>query len=178
MTRTGKIARLPRRLREELNHRLDDGEQGATLVAWLNAHEAVRRVLDRDFGGRPITEQNLSDWRQGGFIEWQKHQDACDWVRTLAGDADHLADESGIMPISDRLSSMVALSLGKLIPALTADALASPDKREDFWHLLRELARLRRDDFEATRVRTQLEATFHTRRHARSHIPDTEAGRS
>jgi hypothetical protein len=33
MTRTGKIARLPREVREELNRRLQNGEQGKRLVA-------------------------------------------------------------------------------------------------------------------------------------------------
>jgi hypothetical protein len=167
MIRNGKIARLPRRIREQLNRRLDDGEQGAPLVEWLNRLPEVNLVVQRDFNNRPITEQNLSEWRQGGFLEWQKQQESCDWVRTLAGDAEQLVQQSGVMPISDRLSSMAALSLGKLIPALAADALSDADKRDDFWRLLRELARLRRDDFEATRVRSHLELSHAQRRNAR-----------
>jgi hypothetical protein len=37
MTRTGKIARLPRELRDELNRRLREGEPGIRLVEWLNS---------------------------------------------------------------------------------------------------------------------------------------------
>ena len=164
MIRNGKIARLPRRIREQLNRRLDDGEQGAPLVEWLNRLPEVNLVLQRDFNSRPINEQNLSEWRQGGFLEWQKHQESCDWVRTLASDAEQLVEHSGIMPLSDRLSSMAALSLGKLIPTLAADALSDSAKRDDYWRLLRELARLRRDDFEALRVRSYREMT-HRQRH-------------
>src|SRR6478672_11590872 len=120
--RNGKIARLPRSIRDQLNRKLEDAEPGHMLVQWLNAQDAVKRVLDRDFNGRPITEQNLSDWRAGGYVEWQQHQESCEWVRVMAGNADHLAQESGVMPVSDRLSSMAALSLGKLIPSLAADA--------------------------------------------------------
>src|SRR4051812_14524967 len=163
MIRNGKIARLPRPIRDQLNRRLDDGEQGAPLVEWLNRLPEVNRVMERDFNSRPINEQNLSEWRQGGFLEWQKHQESCDWVRTLASDAEQLVEESGVMPLSDRLSSMAALSMGKLIPALAADALADSAKRDDFWRLLRELARLRRDDFEALRVRAYREMS-HTHR--------------
>jgi hypothetical protein len=154
MIRNGKIARLPRRIREELNRRLDDGEHGESLVDWLNGEEDVKRIMERDFKGRPISEQNLSEWRQGGFVEWQQHQESSDWVRNLAGDVEHLAEESGVMPLSDRISTMAALSLGKLIPTLAAEALSDSSKRNDFWRLLRELARLRRDDFEALRVRS------------------------
>jgi hypothetical protein len=35
LTRNGKIARLPLAVRQELNRRLDEGEQGKKLVAWL-----------------------------------------------------------------------------------------------------------------------------------------------
>jgi hypothetical protein len=172
MIRTGKIARLPRSIREQLNRRLEDGEQGAPLVEWLNRLPEVNLVLTRDFNARPITEQNLSDWRAGGYVEWQQHQESCEWVRVMAGNADHLAAESGVMPVSDRLSSMAALSLGKLIPTLAADALSDSGKRNDFWRLLRELARLRRDDFEALRVRSYREMNHRPRRSSRDHDSD------
>ena len=89
----------------------------------------------------------------------------------MAGNADHLAEESGVMPVSDRLSSVAALHLGKLIPTLAADALSDTGKRNDFWRLLRELARLRRDDFEALRVRSYREMN---RRPSRGHDPEDD----
>ena len=49
MTRVGKIARLPRALREQLNHRLQDGELGRRLVDWLNASPEVKAVLAAEF---------------------------------------------------------------------------------------------------------------------------------
>jgi hypothetical protein len=174
MIRNGKIARLPRSIRDQLNRKLEDAEPGHMLVQWLNAQDAVKRVLDRDFNGRPITEQNLSDWRAGGYVEWQQHQESCEWVRVIAGNADHLAEDSGVMPVSERLSSMPALSLGKLIPTLAADALSDSGKRNDFWRLLRELARLRRDDFEALRVRSYREMNHRPRRPSRDHDSDDE----
>ena len=54
MTRTGKIARLPREIREKLNHRLRDGENGKKLVRWLNSAALAQIVLKKEFGGRPI----------------------------------------------------------------------------------------------------------------------------
>lgn len=164
MPRNGKIARLPRSIREQLNLKLDDAESGANLVDWLNSLDPVKRVLDRDFGGRPVTEQNLSEWRQGGFLDWQRQQENSDWVGTLAGDAELLTGRAGVMPISDRLATMASVSLGRLIPTLAADALSDSAKREDFWRLLRELGRLRRDDFESLRVRSYREMNHRPRR--------------
>ncbi len=36
MKRNGKIARLPRAIRDELNRRMDDGQTGQELLPWLN----------------------------------------------------------------------------------------------------------------------------------------------
>ena len=36
MTGNGKIARLPRAIRDELNRRMDDGQTGKELLPWLN----------------------------------------------------------------------------------------------------------------------------------------------
>jgi len=44
-TRNGKIARLPKAARHELNCRLSEGEPGASLVGWLNERDDVKTVL-------------------------------------------------------------------------------------------------------------------------------------
>ncbi len=58
--RNGKIARLPAVLREEVDRRLNDGQNGPEVRGWLNALPGVRAVLDTQFGGRPVSSQNLS----------------------------------------------------------------------------------------------------------------------
>jgi hypothetical protein len=65
MTRNGKIARLPAAIRTELNQRILDGEQGQPLVQWLNGLPKVQAVLQGQFDGHAITENNLSQWRNG-----------------------------------------------------------------------------------------------------------------
>jgi hypothetical protein len=79
-TRNGKIARLPRAIRDQLNQRLDDGDDGQALVHWLNTLPEVQKCLAEHFAGRPISEQNLSEWKAGGFQQWLDHQS----VRELA----------------------------------------------------------------------------------------------
>lgn len=104
MTRNGKIARLPFHIRDELNHRLYDGEQGLRLVEWLNSLPDVKRVLERDFSGHPVNEQNLSDWKAGGYEEWrtqeQEQSRICEQtlaavyaVGEFAAELDHASDE-------------------------------------------------------------------------------------
>jgi hypothetical protein len=153
MTRKGKIARLPRHIRDDLNRRIDDGEPGINLVQWLNAQPDVQHVLERDFNSRPINEQNLTDWKQGGYLDWQQLQESREWVRIVTDEADQVAEDSGLMPLSDRISSMAALAVGKLIRGLASGAESDDAKRADLLRVLKELARLRRDDIEAARSR-------------------------
>ena len=84
MCRNGKIARLPHAVRLELNQRLRDGESGKGLVEWLNGLPEVKAALQREFGGRAIREQNVSEWKQGGFRPSPTPAEA----PALAGEAD------------------------------------------------------------------------------------------
>ena len=84
----GKIARLSRAVRAQLNPRLLDGEEGKQIALWLNSLPEVNERLAEKFEGRPINEQNLSNWRQGGYEDWLAHQEipalaaklAANWV--------------------------------------------------------------------------------------------------
>src|SRR6185369_17750475 len=66
--RHGKIARLPRHLREEINRRLDENQSGVKILAWINAQPEARQVFDNQFDAKPISLQNLSNWRREGFV--------------------------------------------------------------------------------------------------------------
>ena len=72
-TRNGKIARRPKAVRRELHCRLSEGDPGASLGEWLNERDDVKKVLVARFGGRPVSEQNLSEWRAGGYVDGQRH---------------------------------------------------------------------------------------------------------
>jgi len=87
MTRTGKIARLPKAIRDQLNRNLQDNIPGVRLADWLNSLPEVRQVLEEQFDGRAINEMNISDWKSGGFLDWQARQD-------MLGQAQELAEES------------------------------------------------------------------------------------
>jgi len=157
MTRNGKIARLPRYLREKLNRRMDDGEPGPQLLAWLNGCPDVQEVLDRDFGGRPVNEQNLSEWRQGGLRDWQRQQEACEHVHRLTDRAVALDEASEKVRITDRLASVFAVELFKVLEQLLEKDV---DDKERLAHLregLREVRLLRRGDHNVMRLQMELE---------------------
>lgn len=82
--RRGKIATLPAKIREDLCQRMHDGQQGPQLLPWLNGLPEVLDVLDRLWREQPITDSNLSDWRQGGFQDWLRKREAVERTRILA----------------------------------------------------------------------------------------------
>ena len=144
MKRTGKIARLPYDTRQKLNIRLLDNEPGDPLVAWLNAQPQVQIVLREQFDGHPITQQNLSEWRTGGFAVWELRQE----VYGDALEAEETSDEldavtnSGLVDklctvLAGRYASLLVHWDGEVTPALT-------QKLRALHILCRDLTTLRR----------------------------------
>src|SRR5258708_17459522 len=149
MTRTGKIARLPEELRHHLNRRLQDGKPGKQLVVWLNSLPEARAALKEEFGARPITEQNLSEWKLGGYADWERHEGSCALVARLTDEAGDLtvAAEDGV--VSDQLATVVAAELAALTRLMLAETTDPKERWQRLREMLPELARLRREDHKA-----------------------------
>src|ERR1700722_17855515 len=114
MIRNGKIARLPREIRDELNRRLQNGEQGGPLLAWLNALPEVMAVMAREFSNSPVSKQNLSEWRTGGFAEWQARQETLEHARELAADSNEItAATDG--KLTDHLATKLAVRYASVL---------------------------------------------------------------
>jgi hypothetical protein len=112
--RTGKIARLPRDIRDQLNERLERSEPGPQLLQWLNALPEVKEVLKTDFDGVPISKQNLSEWRQGGFQEWLTRRDLWAEVRDVEDFAGELGEDRENV-LADDVATVVAARYASLI---------------------------------------------------------------
>lgn len=134
MARTGKIARLPSAIREELNKRLQEGQLGPQLLPWLNSLPETLKVLDDHFAEQPINAQNLSDWRNGGYQDWLNKKDRVHRVRELAAQATELARANG----GSIAEGALAIASGRILEALeklddaTADGkkLSAPELAE------------------------------------------------
>ena len=112
--RTGKIARLPRYVRDQLNERLERSEPGPQLLQWLNALKDVQALLQKNFAGVPISKQNLSEWRQGGFQEWLARRDFCEDIRDVGQMARHITNEysptvadDAVVVLAGRFSTLI-----------------------------------------------------------------------
>jgi len=123
--RTGKIARPPHPIREQLNRRLESSEDYEPILNWLNALPQARQVIDDHFAGRPISKQNLSDWRSGGFSEWQDRQDAVDFLTNLDDQSDPNPQTSS-SPSTGRMALWLSLQYALAARALVQSAVDQP----------------------------------------------------
>ena len=172
MTRTGKIARLPRTLRDQLNQRLHDGEKGRALIAWLNALPEVQSILTAEFDGSPINGQNLTEWKRGGYRDWVAHQEALCIAERLGEDAAQLQAQ-GNPPFTETLAIWLAARYS------VAARQLSQCQGQEGWRLLREfcadVVRLRRGDHSAQRLRLEREQLelHRQRQHAKTKSEET-----
>ena len=138
MTRNGKIARMPVTVRDELNLRMENGQEGAKLLAWLNGLPAVRETLQASFEGARISKQNLSEWRQGGFREWQLRREWIGQAGELEASANEMRDVVDTAALPGALAGMLAARYAALLNSWDGE----PDRKfEEKLRLLRGLNR-------------------------------------
>lgn len=156
--RTGKIARLPLEIREELNRRIDKGETGVRLVNWLNRLPGVKDALKTHFDGRPINEVNLTEWRNGGYVEWQAQEATLALAREFRANGQKLAAVGG-NELTECLKNAVAAHYAALLQGW--DGVMTDEMRAQLRGLKglsREVARLRRSDREFEQMKINREA--------------------
>jgi len=156
-TRIGKIARLPNDVREKLNRRLLDGEEGQKLLDWLNGLSQTRRVLSAQFGGRPISKQNLSEWNQGGYRDWLRAEEDRLRVDRLIEHAARLAGLDDEGPLSERLATVLLVELAGTLDESRDDSLPPAERWQLLRQMLREVAQMRREDHRAAQLRIEKE---------------------
>lgn len=150
-TRTGKIARLPRVWRDELNRRLDDGVPVKQLTAWLNALPEVRAILESEFQGRPINDQNVCAWKRGGFLDWQRSEAVGGWVQSLVEQGSDLEKVTSGCDLPKTVRTLTLVAMGRLVQdSLLEQSLEK--KRRVVLGVSRELSRVEKSKAEAARA--------------------------
>jgi hypothetical protein len=155
----GKIGRLPATIRDQLNQRMFDGESASTLLPWLNALPVVQALLAARFSGEPVSEQNLSNWRAGGYVQWHKQRERRATVQELAGEDQELDTGSVAREtvLNQRLSRVLtadfAVAARELLVNLT-DPAERCQRLQEFLHTLKYQ---RREDYLTERLKIEIE---------------------
>ncbi len=179
LTRNGKIGRLPKAIQEQLNRRIENGEKGGPLVAWLNALPEVQAVVAAEFEGKGIREQNLSEWRKGGYTHWQRQQEALALARQLGAETGEL-QPAGSPPLTDQMAVWLTVRYLVAIQKLTERSAAGELDLKVLREFCHDVVALRRGDHSGARLKieqerlarereeTEVEAVAHFQRWAKN----------
>jgi hypothetical protein len=154
MTRRGKIARLPQPIREQVNQRLENGEEGKKIVEWLNTLPEVTSLSAADFDGQPVTDSKLSNWKLGGYREWEEQQAALETMLQFQSEAVQLSQAGGPQVIEQLALCLTA----RLATALRPSFAGSDDpaqRLEQLRRLRRDIVALRKGDHDEQWVKIQ-----------------------
>jgi hypothetical protein len=149
--RTGKLARLPHALRDEVNQRLHDGQPANSILDWLNALPEVQSVLREHFNGRPIAACNLTEWKNGGYHDWCLRQDALGIVDSLADQAS-LGDPLLADGFNDKIAQWTSIHLASTARAVLASETDLKARLDLLHQFNADVNRLRRNDLHAERL--------------------------
>ena len=156
MTRHGKIARLPHSIREQINRRLQNSDEGKEIIEWVNTLPEVRAVVDGEFDGQPVSEVNLSNWRLGGYRDWEAQQEALEAVRRFGAHAADINQETGGQ-LTDQLAVCM---IARIAVALQQPASGGDDPVKELQRLralCSDLVALRKGDHNVQWLRIERE---------------------
>jgi len=138
---TGKIARLPKEVRDALNSMLRDGDV---------SYQAILRKLRATWDTpelRSISDQNLSNWKNAGYQQWLAEQEWREEMQEARDDAIKFPgadDGTRLEHAALKLASMRLFQLFKHLDA-TAFANLATQKPESFIRLFAMLPRITRE---------------------------------
>jgi hypothetical protein len=121
--RRGNVARLPKILRDLVNSMLDDGNPYSEIV------KALENSIDPQLP-HPVSERNISNWFDGGYQDYLRHQSWRERIDTRA----------------DRYLDVAATDA----PRLVAGSLYAATL--EISELMDELAQSKADDTDATKL--------------------------
>ncbi len=151
-----KISLFPANVREQVNHRLRNGESADALTEWLNALPEAQAAFAAKSREPTVKEEDVSSWQQGGYRDWLAHLAAMDEVRRVVGEAKELS-QAADGALTDNLAAWLAGRYAIATRQLGVDkGSGAPD-----WNLLRALCHdivdLRRGDHSAESLRIERE---------------------
>jgi hypothetical protein len=167
--RTGKIARLPHAVRQALNERLRDGLSCDDILAWINSLPVARESLQKHGDGAPITQDNISRWRHGGYAGWLEHQQATEALAIMAEAGRGIGQEQ-----REALTGQLALAVAaRMVEELRKfnEMPEGPAKSAAWKNLVWSLTLLRRSEFYAGKL--QLERDKLAAVKAAQKVPET-----
>jgi hypothetical protein len=145
--RNGKVAQLPKAVRDKLNRMLDDG---------LTYKQAIAGLGD---DGKHLNEDNIGNWYKEGFQDWLKERPCLDEWRAKWEFADDLVAQGHGLNIHQMVNQFLANhvheAISELPKGLLLDALRNDPK--NIIHLIQAFPRLTEAEVQCVRQKAESE---------------------
>jgi hypothetical protein len=150
----GKVARLPKHIRDEINVMIRDGLSYPAIIANLKQRGQPELLT--------ISEQNLSNWKNGGHQRWLCEQEWREEIQEELQGALALAaadDQTKLEQITLKMATMRLYQFFKHIEPAAFVAVAR-EKPESFARLFSALPRITRECLRLQQYRDDLAASI------------------
>ncbi len=151
----GKVARLPKKLRDEINQMIDDGLPYGEIIQHLGE------------AGKDLNEKNISTWKSGGYQHWVQEQQRLGAMRARQEFAIDLVHQNEGATTHQAAFQIAALQLCDLLddfdPTLLKNKLHDDPETyalllNAYTRLLNAMPRISQADADCERIKTELEA--------------------
>ncbi|MDX1951497.1 MAG: hypothetical protein SFY81_04895 [Verrucomicrobiota bacterium] len=154
--RTGKIARLPKVIRDQVNVMIRDGVKYPAIIAFLEAE------------GHPgILEQNLTNWVQtsdsnesSGYLDWQREQERLEDMKAKRELALEIVQQNEGSRLHEATLHLAASQLYEVLvdfDLVNLKALLA-DKPENYAQVVNSLAKLSKGALDIQRYKDHVQA--------------------
>jgi hypothetical protein len=147
MARTGKIARLPKTLRDAVNMALQDGATANAVIAIVTTAK-TNGATNGDGSEIEIpNDQNITNWRDGGFADWEKENKRLDDMRMKREFALRVVTENEGGKIHEAGLSLAASQIFELLQDFDISAMKEKlaENPEEFSKIVSALARISKE---------------------------------
>lgn len=147
MARTGKIARLPKVLRDAVNLALQDGATAARVIDIITVAKAHGAVNGDGSEVEIPNDQNVTNWREGGYQDWMKENQRLDDMRAKREFALRIVSENEGGKIHEAGLNLAASQIFELLQDFDVTAMKEKmaDDPENFSKVVSALARISKE---------------------------------
>lgn len=158
MARTGKIARLKKAHRDQVNTMLLDGASAESVIRFIGKLVAAGET---DADGEAIqlpNDQNITNWREGGYADWLKERQRLDDMRSKREFALEIVKQNEGGKIHEAGLNLAASQIFELLQDFDVQTLKNQlaDDPENYSKLVSALARISKEALGFEKYREQV----------------------
>ena len=158
MARTGKIARLKKAHRDQVNTMLLDGASAESVIRFIGKLVAAGET---DADGEAIqlpNDQNITNWREGGYADWLKERQRLDDMRSKREFALEIVKLNEGGKIHEAGLNLAASQIFELLQDFDVQTLKNQlaDDPENYSKLVSALARISKEALGFEKYREQV----------------------